>query len=151
MARRAAREEEELVQHLAPLFGRDAEGFAAALAGAAGESGGCFVRRGADGQPAVAHGAIDARLAAGSFRILLGARAATGMAEKEAAMFAGADAAPRREEARHERLHSELEELDCAIAAQPAALRLAVRGGCRDRYRGIGPPGLEAALGSRPQ
>ena len=129
LARRAAREEEELVQHLAPLFGRDAEGFAAALAGAAGESGGCFVRRGADGQPAVAHGAIDARLAAGSFRILLGARAATGMAEKEAAMFAGADAAPRREEARHERLHSELEELDCAIAAQPAALRLAVREG----------------------
>ena len=129
LARRAAREEEELVQHLAPLFGRDAEGFAAALAGGAGESGGCFVRRGADGQPAVAHGAIAARLAAGSFRILLGARAATGMAEKEAAMFAGADAAPRREEARHERLHSELEELDCAIAAQPAALRLAVREG----------------------
>ena len=129
LARRAAREEEELVQHLAPLFGRDAEGFAAALAGAAGEGGGCFVRRGADGQPAVAHGAINARLAAGSFRILLGARVATGMAEKEAAMFAGADAAPRREEARHERLHSELEELDCAIAAQPAALRLAVREG----------------------
>ena len=129
LAMRAAREEEELVQHLAPLFGRDAEGFAAALAGGAGESGGCFVRRGADGQPAVAHGAINARLAAGSFRILLGARVATGMAEKEAAMFAGADAAPRREEARHERLHSELEELDCAIAAQPAALRLAVREG----------------------
>ena len=129
LARRAAREEEELIQHLAPLFGRDAEGFAAALAGDAGEGGGCFVRRGADGQPAVAPGAIDARLAAGSFRLLLGARAATGLAEKEAAMFAGADAAPRREEARRERLHSELEELDGAIAAQPAALRLAVREG----------------------
>ena len=151
LARRAAREEEELVQHLAPLFGRDAEGFAAALAGAAGEGGGCFVRRGADGQPAVAHGAIDARLAAGSFRILLGARAATGLAEKEAAMFAGADAAPRREEARRERLHSRAR--GTRLRHRGAAGRAAFGGsrGCRGRYRGIGPPGLEAALGSRPR
>ena len=131
LASREASRQEELVQHLAPLLGRDADGFASALAGAAGEGGGCFVRRGKDGRPAAARGAIDARGAAGCFRLLLNARATAAEAEKQAAMFAGADAdaAPRREEARRERLRRELEELDCAIAAQPVALRLAVREG----------------------
>ena len=139
-ARRAAelREREatrldELAWHLAPVFGRDAETVAAALADSAARGSGGLVRRGEDGRITASSGALEARQAAGALRLLLAAQRAARVAEDEAGKAArrrgrkrGADKARRRE------LQRQLEAADAAISQQPLALRVARGAGAEE-------------------
>ena len=117
---REAKRLDELAWHLAPVFGRDAEAAAAALADSATRGSGGLVRRGEDGRITASSGALEARQAAGALRLLLTAQRAARVAEDEAGKAA------RRE------LQRQLEAADAAISQQPLALRVARGAGAEE-------------------
>ena len=123
---REAKRLDELAWHLAPVFGRDAEAAAAALADSATRGSGGLVRRGEDGRITASSGALEARQAAGALRLLLTAQRAARVAEDAAAKAARRRGRKRgADKARRDELQRQLEAADAAISQQPLALRVA--------------------------
>ena len=125
LRRREAERRDELVRHLAPAFGCDAEETAAALIECAALGAGALVLRRPEGGVATkapAGGkAFDAPAAADCFRLLLSAR--------QAVREDGDAGTGRGERERGRALRRELRELDTRIAETPVALRMARREG----------------------
>ena len=130
---REAKRLDELAWHLAPVFGRDAEAAAAALADSAARGSGGLVRRGEDGRITASSGALEARQAAGALRLLLTAQRAARVAEDAAAKAARRRGRKRgADKARRDELQRQLEAADAAISQQPLALRVARGAGAEE-------------------